>query len=486
MLTVNQRTILQRIVDYGKDKSYVRGMILLGSIARGDHTCFSDIDLAIFGDKSRVFSNFSQNLLNFLQPVAGEVVYSFRLPPNKFVLYLGDPILKVEFFVYSMDEMTKVKKWFLGTRIKDPSQSILLDKDKKVAAALQGMLDHVTELDLAAVSNETIIWFLYYFEQFSYYHARGDIYRAYFLYNIAVHELAKLAYLGEGRKEFPYAPENLFSRVLPKDEVQVFRNLVGTMDPLEMTLKKRQLFDFFMGQVEKLNKTRILRSNAEKLLSFFEQVSQRDLFWNLRYIGFYETRNGIPIKRGKLFRSSFLSKYEEDQVLPWLEANQIRTIIDLRIPEVVQQNPYGQRVLQSVNYVTIPLSIRDFRLDRLEYKNRNPIEILYIHFLLDCKEEIAQIFEHLAKEDSYNLLIHCTAGKDRTGFVIVLVLLLLEVLPDLIALDYLSSGSDSERRTFQTLLDTIEKLGGIRSYLVSTGLDPGTIQRIRRILLDTD
>lgn len=178
-------------------------------------------------------------------------------------------------------------------------------------------------------------------------------------------------------------------------------------------------------------------------------------------------------------------KYTEAQVCTWLETQHIHTILDLRSPEEVQQNPYGHQIRQRVNYIHLPLPIRDFRIDRPEYEGRTPYEIMYLHYLLDCQDEIAQIFTYLATEENYNIVLHCHAGKDRTGFIIALILLLLEVPPTLIIMDYLSSGSDAEPQSLQMLLDTIEGLGGIQAYLESTGLLPDTLQRIRRILLES-
>ena len=49
------------------------------------------------------------------------------------------------------------------------------------------------------------------------------------------------------------------------------------------------------------------------------------------------------------------------------------------------------------------------------------------------------MFDHLLG-DSAPLVIHCTAGKDRTGFACALILHALEVPDDLIAEDYLMTN----------------------------------------------
>jgi len=50
--------------------------------------------------------------------------------------------------------------------------------------------------------------------------------------------------------------------------------------------------------------------------------------------------------------------------------------------------------------------------------------------------ELCQIFEVLASSKDYPLLIHCTQGKDRTGLVMILLLLMLEIPVNAISEDY--------------------------------------------------
>lgn len=56
--------------------------------------------------------------------------------------------------------------------------------------------------------------------------------------------------------------------------------------------------------------------------------------------------------------------------------------------------------------------------------------------------ELRQIFEVLADLESYPVYFHCTQGKDRTGFVALLLLLLLGVPLDVIAVDYMASEGE--------------------------------------------
>lgn len=126
--------------------------------------------------------------------------------------------------------------------------------------------------------------------------------------------------------------------------------------------------------------------------------------------------------------------------------------------------------------------------------------------------EIRAVFDVLTKDESYPILIHCTQGKDRTGLIIMLLLLLVkETAEDVpltaIAADYAKSetelkpeldalmkeitdiGLDEEyaktppgfTEALKAYLDA--KYGGAKAYLLSIGCEEANIERIKRRLL---
>lgn len=56
-----------------------------------------------------------------------------------------------------------------------------------------------------------------------------------------------------------------------------------------------------------------------------------------------------------------------------------------------------------------------------------------------AKNEIREIMEVMAETSNYPIIIHCTQGKDRTGLIIIVLLLLLDTPLDAISSDYLAS-----------------------------------------------
>merc|ERR1712070_971850 len=67
---------------------------------------------------------------------------------------------------------------------------------------------------------------------------------------------------------------------------------------------------------------------------------------------------------------------------------------------------------------------------------------LAVDSLEHCRAEVKAVYDILANEHSYPLLIHCTQGKDRTGLNILLVLMLLGVPIDAINEDYMLSEKE--------------------------------------------
>lgn len=121
--------------------------------------------------------------------------------------------------------------------------------------------------------------------------------------------------------------------------------------------------------------------------------------------------------------------------------------------------------------------------------------------------EIKQVFNLLSEKTAYPVLIHCTQGKDRTGIVILLLLLLCDVKLTVISADYVQSESELEPEKEERMKEirsigldesfaqcppefcqsTLDHLnatyGGINSYLERIGVDADQQEKIRHILL---
>lgn len=124
-----------------------------------------------------------------------------------------------------------------------------------------------------------------------------------------------------------------------------------------------------------------------------------------------------------------------------------------------------------------------------------------------CTHEMKEIFDVLADESNWPVLVHCTQGKDRTGLIVMLVLFLLDVEDDAIDQDYRLSQSELESEKAERLEEIAsiglteqfavcppgvvssvhahiqEKYGTVEGYLRSIDVRSETIEFIKKQLL---
>ena len=124
----------------------------------------------------------------------------------------------------------------------------------------------------------------------------------------------------------------------------------------------------------------------------------------------------------------------------WSEllAHGVRTIVDLRDPteHVPDLAP------RSAELATVYVPLEDLAdaafWDRWRSLSGTPL--YYRAFLERWPERFAAVFAAIAEAGPGGVLIHCAAGRDRTGLVTLLLLALAGVPPDEIAADYALSA----------------------------------------------
>ena len=121
--------------------------------------------------------------------------------------------------------------------------------------------------------------------------------------------------------------------------------------------------------------------------------------------------------------------------------------------------------------------------------------------------EIKTCFDILSNADSYPVLVHCTQGKDRTGLIVLLVLLLCGVGQEAAEQDYVLSEKELEPEREERLKDIKrvgldesfagcpagfvqdvvahlnERYGGVEKYLAKIGVGDEAQRSIREIML---
>ena len=83
-------------------------------------------------------------------------------------------------------------------------------------------------------------------------------------------------------------------------------------------------------------------------------------------------------------------------------------------------------------------------------------------------------------------VISCSLGRDRTGFVISLILLAIGVPVELVERDFLASQMGLTKKEFGRVLDYIESKGGIQELMNEYDVAPETLEKIRRWLIIYD
>lgn len=154
---------------------------------------------------------------------------------------------------------------------------------------------------------------------------------------------------------------------------------------------------------------------------------------NFRDVGGFACAEGRRVRRGRLFRSATPDFATPTDVL-FLERLGIRTVLDLRTSPERRMSP-----LTSFDIRHLPLLTQVWDPGMLSNTAMSADRFLADRYL-DMTEAgavaIAECFHLLAETPRSPALVHCTAGKDRTGVLVALVLSSLGVAHTAIAEDY--------------------------------------------------
>lgn len=219
---------------------------------------------------------------------------------------------------------------------------------------------------------------------------------------------------------------------------------------------------------------------------------------NMRDLGGYKTKDGRIIAGGRFIRSAALSSMNGSGIAG-LEDMKIDCVIDLRSTLERKESPDAVENHKSFHFSHIPM------LDHIQSDiaagtfSGFPASMpeMYVSLLDTSSMSFKAAFDLFADERFSRYLFHCTAGKDRTGLVAMLLLGLAGVDDETIIEDYSytrlllplpielrDSGLPeylflSEPETMRETLDHVyKKYGGVPEYLESIGVDAGMRARI--------
>ena len=162
--------------------------------------------------------------------------------------------------------------------------------------------------------------------------------------------------------------------------------------------------------------------------------------YNVRDLGGYPAADGKQVAWGLVYRSGDLhSLTDADKKL--LEARNIQTIVDFRMPEEVAKAPHA-RLATVARTVALPIEYGNVL--NLENAKTHTPEMMMMELnrslATDAHEQYRAFFRLLAASENTPLLFNCSCGKDRAGFAAALFLASLGVDRETILEDFMLSA----------------------------------------------
>lgn len=196
---------------------------------------------------------------------------------------------------------------------------------------------------------------------------------------------------------------------------------------------------------------------------------------NFRDIGGLPTRDGRTVRAGLVYRSDALDGLDADD-LAHLARLSPRVCCDLRSDKERLQRPHrwpsgGEpRVLNLAVATDIRVLMPELVSELRNNATADGATALMRHLYRDlptvCAPVLQQVFALLLDDetDHLPLVVNCTAGKDRTGFVVAMLLGALGVSDETVLADYLRSNDASNRASLHhKVADLLQELLGMQA-----------------------
>jgi protein-tyrosine phosphatase len=235
---------------------------------------------------------------------------------------------------------------------------------------------------------------------------------------------------------------------------------------------------------------------------------------NVRDLGGLTTPDGRRVRRGRVVRSDNLRGLTDDGAVTLVRDVAPRLVIDLRTEQEAAREGRGLAAVEHVRYVNVPLQPK---------AALNPEQVaaglatnLFDDYVLQVRDNGPQLLaalELLSQEGSLPAVVHCTAGKDRTGLLVALLLELVGVEREQVVADYAATTDnmpgilarirsspffqgnglaaapswifESDPATMRDFLAWLDdEHGGVQPWAEAHGLPPEAVGRLRAALLE--
>ena len=159
---------------------------------------------------------------------------------------------------------------------------------------------------------------------------------------------------------------------------------------------------------------------------------------NVRDLGGLPLRGGGRTRFGQLLRSARLAELTDADVRFLVEDYGVRTVIDLRSPGEVERD--GPSPLERAGVRTEHLSVLPEGERPIPRADEDPKLFSYRGYLAHRPENMLAAVRLLTEPDAGSALVHCAAGKDRTGVFCALVADAVGVEREAVVHDYAMSN----------------------------------------------
>jgi protein-tyrosine phosphatase len=232
---------------------------------------------------------------------------------------------------------------------------------------------------------------------------------------------------------------------------------------------------------------------------------------NWRDVGGLATTDGRRVRRGVVYRSATPTFLDAAQVGLLVDGLGVRTRVDLRT-EVEIAETVNDHLAEAVEVRHLP-----FRAGGTWERHPASVGVgervatHYLRYLEHSPDSVTGVVRLLADPETGPVLLHCSAGKDRTGVALAVALSAVGVLEEEIVRDYARTQEDLEPlldqlrglpryaerlaalpeegltadpASMEIFLDRLEReYGGARTYLHDHGVDAAVLKGMEETLL---
>ncbi|MDB5974202.1 MAG: protein tyrosine/serine phosphatase [Nevskia sp.] len=203
---------------------------------------------------------------------------------------------------------------------------------------------------------------------------------------------------------------------------------------------------------------------------------------NFRNVGGLPAADGRVLRTGLIYRSGALDGLNADDMAT-LGALGVRLCLDLRSRGERMDNPSRWPEDRAPRILALEVATDIRVLDReladwlAEHPDREGAERLmrgiYRSMPLSCAPVLTRLFVELVEsDDARPVLIHCTAGKDRTGFIVAMLLKALGIADADVFADYLESNKHYDQ------IRQDSKISALLQRMLGFALGPEALQAV--------